>query len=219
MQDSHGLRRIEVVIESLDHGRRRLAGRSVGCDRVPIVERLRALLRTLQGPVERRAIMRLQHAQTQHLARPIGQHLTDREEVAERLRHLLALELQEAVVHPDICHAVGVKGAAGLREFVLMVRKHQVDTATMNVELLAEVLPGHCRAFDVPAGTAFRLDAGRRRPRRLAWLRRLPQHEVGVVALVWGDIDAGAGDHLVERAFRQGAIARHHGIRSVHRLR
>ena len=62
-------------------------------------------------------------------------------------------------MHPDIRHAVGMKGAAGLREFVLMVRKHQIDAAAMNVEFFAEMLPGHRRALDVPAGTAFRLDA------------------------------------------------------------
>ena len=47
---------------------------------------------------------------------------------------LSLFELQEAVVHPDIRHAVGVKRAARLREFVLVVRKHQVDAAAMNVE-------------------------------------------------------------------------------------
>ena len=164
MQDSHGLRGVEVVIERLDHRRRRLTVLGVGRDRIPIVERLRTLFRTPQGPVERRAVMRLEHAQAQHLARPIGQHLADREEVAEALRHLLALELQESVVHPDIRHAVGMKGAAGLREFVLMVREHQIDAAAMNVEFFAQMLPGHRRAFDVPAGAAFGLDARRRRP-------------------------------------------------------
>ena len=130
-------------MERFDHRRRRLIALGVGRDRIPVVERLRALFRTLQGPVERRAVMRLQHAQAQHLSRPIGQQIADREEVAERLRHLLALELQEAVVHPDIRHAVRMKGAAGLREFILMMRKHQIDAAAMNVEFLAEMLPGH----------------------------------------------------------------------------
>ena len=57
-------------------------------------------------------------------------------------------------MHPDIRHAVGVEGAAGLREFVLVMRKHQIDAAAMDVELLAEMLPRHRRAFDVPARTA-----------------------------------------------------------------
>src|SRR5690606_32687029 len=40
-----------------------------------------------------------------------------------------------------------------LRDLVLMVRKHQVEAATMNVKRLAEQLLTHGRALDVPAGT------------------------------------------------------------------
>ena len=50
------------------------------------------------------------------------------------LGHLLALDLEEAVVHPDIGHDVGAMGAAALRDLVLMVGEHQVDAATMDVE-------------------------------------------------------------------------------------
>ena len=71
------------------------------------------------------------------------------------------------------------------------------------------MLPRHRRAFDVPARPARRRDARRRRPRRLAGLRRLPQHEVHGVALVGRDIDARAGDHLVERTIGQLAVVLH----------
>src|ERR1700732_1446210 len=108
--------------------------------------------------------MRLQHIEAQPCARPTREQLPDRDEIAEALRHLLAFDLQEAVVHPEIRHAVFVEGTAALCEFVLVMRKHQVDAATMNVELLAEMLPRHRRALDVPARTALRLDARRRRP-------------------------------------------------------
>ncbi len=100
-----------------------------------------------------------------------------------------------------------------------MVREHEVDAAAMDVEALAEMLPCHRGAFDVPAGTALGDDARRRRPGRLAGFGRLPQHEVGDVALVGRDIDSGAGDHLVERALCQRAVARQHRVRGVHRLR
>ncbi len=62
-------------------------------------------------------------------------------------------------------------------------------------------------------------NARRRRPGRLARLGRFPQHEVGTVPLVGRDIDAGAGDHLVQRAVGERAIARQHRVRRVHRLR
>ena len=51
----------------------------------------------------------------------------------------------------------------------------------------------------------------RRRPRRFARLRRLPQHEVHRVALVGRDLDARAGDHLVERAAREFPVFRKRG--------
>ena len=71
------------------------------------------------------------------------------------------------------------------------------------------MLPRHRRALDVPARPARRRNAGRRRPGRLAGLRRLPQHEIHRIALVGRDVDARAGDHLVKRALRQRAVILH----------
>ena len=74
----------------------------------------------------------------------------------------------------------------------------------------------------MPAGAARRGDPRRARPARLLRLRRLPQHEIHRVALVRGDVDARARQHLVERAARQRAIARrarqrvHRGRREEH---
>ena len=57
---------------------------------------------------------------------------------------------------------------------------------------------------------------GRPRPQGLSqpgWsaVRRLPQHEVGGVALVGGDVDPGAGDLVVAVAAREAAVGRHRG--------
>src|SRR4029077_1173362 len=153
--------------------------------------------------------MREQHRQPDHFARPILQQIAYRDEVAERLRHLLALDLKKAVVHPVIRHDWRVEGAARLRNLVFMMREYEIDAAAMDVEYFAEVLPRHGRAFDVPARPAWSLDAGRRWPRRLAGLRGLPQHEIHRRALIRRDLDARPGDHLVERASRQFAVIRH----------
>src|SRR5689334_8484236 len=107
--------------------------------------------------------MRLQHVEAQYLARPVREQFANGNEIAERLRHLVALDLQKTVVHPDVRHARGMEGASGLRKLVLVVRKHEIDTAAMDVEGFAEMLPGHRRAFDVPARPPLDLDAGRRR--------------------------------------------------------
>ena len=43
-----------------------------------------------------------------------GQQLADGDEVAEALRHLLAFDLQEAVVHPDIRHAIAAEARSAI---------------------------------------------------------------------------------------------------------
>ena len=161
-----------------------------------------------------------------------AQQLVDGDEVAEALRHLLAFDLQEAVVHPDVRHARRAEGAARLGDFVLVMREDEVDAAAVNVEdVLRGIVAGkaaaerlqqqghrHRRAFDMPARSAGRSDAAGARPSRLVRLGGLPQHEVHRVALVGRDVDAGAGQHLVERAPRQRAVTRDAGKR-VHRAR
>ena len=88
----------------------------------------------LQRPVDRLAIMRLQHVEAHDLARPVVQHLPDRDEIPERLRHLLALDLQEAVVQPVVGHRRRAVGAARLGDLVLVVREDEVDAAAVDVE-------------------------------------------------------------------------------------
>ncbi len=114
-----------------------------------------------------------------------------------RLRHLLAFDLQEAVVHPVIRHHGRAVRAARLGEFVFVMRKDQVEPAAMDVEDVAEIGGAHRRAFDVPAGTA---PAPRAFPARLVVRRLLPEHEVGGILLVGIDGDARAGQLLVELA-------------------
>ena len=63
-----------------------------------------------------------------------------------------------------------MEGAARLGDLVLMVGKYEIDAAAVNVERLAEMLPRHRGAFDMPAGPAGRSDAAGRRPGGLAGL-------------------------------------------------
>src|SRR5580692_3311592 len=109
------------------------------------------------------AIMSMEHIQSQNISRPVLEQISDGFKIAKGLRHLLALDLKEAVVHPVIRHRRRVEGAARLGYLVLMVRKRQVDAAAVDIEGFAEVLPRHRRAFDVPARPARRLDASGRR--------------------------------------------------------
>ena len=69
------------------------------------------------------------------------QQLPDREEIAKALGHLLALDLEHLVVHPDACEAVA--HAAGLGDFVLVVREDEVIAAAVDVEAFAQKGGGH----------------------------------------------------------------------------
>ncbi len=79
----------------------------------------------------------------------------------------------------------------------------------MDVDRLAQMRPDHRRAFDVPAGPP---PPPRRVPANDALGARLPQHEVGGIALVRRDLDPCAGDHRVAVAAAERPIigvARH----------
>src|SRR5579859_2897 len=92
----------------------------------------------------------------------LRQYFANRKEVIQRLRHLLIVDLYVAVVHPVIDEGLSGRSFA-LRNLVLVVRKLQVLTAAVNVEMLAEQRAAHRRAFDMPAGAAapvLRLPAG-----------------------------------------------------------
>ena len=70
----------------------------------------------------------------------------------------------------------------------------------------------------MPARPPGGRDAAGRGPRRLARLRWLPQHEIPGIALVGRDLDARAGDQLVERALGKLAVVRHGGHAEQHVL-
>src|SRR5215831_20617321 len=112
------------------------------------------LLELVEGVVDRTAVMTREQEVAQYLgvAQP-RQHLAQGEEVAERLRHLLLVDVDEAVVHPDIGELVAAR-AAGLCDLVLVMRKLQIETAAVQVEMRAEERRRHRGALDVPAGAA-----------------------------------------------------------------
>src|SRR5579872_7545681 len=68
------------------------------------------LLQRVDGEVHRLSIGCPQHGKSDYRSLPRNpvpsrQEFADGDEVAERLRHLLTLDLQKAVVHPDLRHA------------------------------------------------------------------------------------------------------------------
>ena len=75
-------------------------------------------------------------------------------EIAERLRHFATIDHQMGDMEPSRSE-VSAAGAAALGDFIFVVRENQIDTATVQVEGIAEVFTDHRRTFEVPARTAF----------------------------------------------------------------
>src|SRR5687767_9946381 len=152
--------------------------------------------------------MGAQHVVAKNLARPILEQIADGDEIAFALGHLATLELQEAVMHPKARHDRSGERASALSQFILVMRKYQIDAAAMNVERLPQKLPAHGGALDVPpwpppapwAVPAWKL-------RR----RGLPQDEIHRIFLVRRNFDPRAGNHLVERAPGEPSIILHLG--------
>jgi len=113
-------------------------------------------------------------------------------DIAEALRHLLSAHVDEAVVDPEASQRHAPMGTAALCDLILVVREDEIETAAVNVDRLAQVRPDHRGAFDMPARAA---PSPRRFPADDALPARLPEHEIGRIALVGRDLNAGAGDH------------------------
>ncbi len=109
--------------------------------------------------------------------------------------------LHEAVVHPVVRHRPVVERLA-LRDLVFMVRKHEVEAAAVDVELLAEDRLAHGGTLDVPARPA---PAPGALPGRLPGLRPLPDREIRRRPLPIGRRTALAL-HLLDRSIRELAV-------------
>ena len=185
-QQGQRLGRVEVVGQRLDElGRRArpVAAPFGGRCRASARSVARALLQPVDRPVDRLAVMRAQHGEAQHLAVPapaaegLGrQQLADGDEVAERLRHLLAFHLQEAVVHPDVAPCTSCR-----RRSVLCATSFSWcgKTRSMPPPWMSKTSP---RCFQLMAEHSM-CQPGRPRPQRavparLARRGGLPQHEV-----------------------------------------
>ena len=78
------------------------------------------------------------------------EQLADGGEVAGRFRHLLVPQLNKAVVHPvfdEGLRVISIQDALGLGNFVLVMRKLQVLSAAVNVEMRPQQFRAHRRAL------------------------------------------------------------------------
>ena len=153
-------------------------GLAVGLDEAPVVA-LRVMEQGLVH-VDGRAVMRVDERKAEHERVHPLEDVADGPEIAERLAHLLAVHVDEAVVQPVVHQRGVVRMALALEDLGLVVWEAQVVASAVDVEGAAKAVEAHRGAFDVPTWSAL---APRGRPRWLARLGRFPQGEITVVAL------------------------------------
>jgi hypothetical protein len=77
-------------------------------------------------------LRRAEEEKEQRLAAPLVERVPQRHDVPNRLRHLLAGELEHPVVRPDLRELVTERSR--LRELVLVVGKDEVEPAAVDLE-------------------------------------------------------------------------------------
>ena len=148
--------------------------------------------------------MRAEIDHADHLARiALIQQIAHGKEVAEGFGHLLPLDLQHLVMHPDLREPRLRMGAAALRQFILVMRELQINPAAMNVKGRPQQLIAHGAAFDMPAGPPA---PPRAVPARGFGIRRFPQHEIHRVFLEGRHLDPRPCDHVIDRPPREPPV-------------
>ena len=183
---------------------------------VQTAERRIRLLDLRQGIVDRPAVLAAdqkipQHFRVAHV--PGGEYIADGEEIPERLRHLLVIDIDEAVVHPHVREMIA-RRRAGLRDLVLVVRELQIHAARVDIEVSAQNFSRHHRTLDVPTRASF---APGRRPRGLTGLGALPEHKIKRIALALLHFDPRARAQISEALARELPVVRkaRHGVHHI----
>ena len=138
------------------------------------------------------------------------EELIEGDEVAIRLAHLLSVDGDHVVVHPIVYSRVAL-GGAGLRNLALVVREEQVETSTVDVKLLTQVLLAHGRALKVPTWESFA--PGRWPMHDVFGSCLLPKGEIASLALLALSVEFARGvNQLVDVAARKDAVVELLGI-------
>ena len=87
--------------------------------------------------IQSTAVMAAHHKETYYLWRIKFQDFADGEEVVQAFGHLHVVDIDKAVVHPNAGHGLTI-GTLALRDFVFVMGKLQISTATMTIKTLAQ---------------------------------------------------------------------------------
>ena len=133
------------------------------------------------------------------------EELFESDEIAQRFAHLGAVDGDHVVVHP-VADSGGVVVSHGLSYLAFVVGELEVHTATVDVELLTEVLLAHGRALKVPSRETFA--PGRGPVHDMLGGCFLPEGEVGGVTLFGLTVKlARSGQQLVDVTTGELAVA------------
>jgi hypothetical protein len=162
------------------------------------------------------AVVVLDDGQPNGTGIPLATKGVDEHQVAEALRHLVAVHVHHRHVHP-VAHEGFAGGRLALCTLAFVVREDEVAATTMQVDGGSEFAQCQSAALDVPAGPAGTPHGV---PTGFVGLAGVPQHEVERVALVrvvgLATPLAGDGDHLGLGELTDGAEIGEPGDVEVH---
>src|SRR3989475_11911360 len=104
----------------------------------------------------------------------------DRDDILERLMHLLPPYLQQPRVNPILGQWLLAGKSFRMSDLGLVMGKDEIRTATMDVVRRTKVSDRHRSVLNVPAGPTL---APRTIPRDFTRLLTLPEHKIGRVPL------------------------------------
>ena len=148
--------------------------------------------------------MGVQEEEAQGVGRVLFEGLAQRDDVAQGLAHLLVAQFDHTVVHPELRHRRIAGARLGLGDLVFVVRKDEILSAAVDVDVLSEVLRRHGAALDVPSRPSLAPGAV---PRGFAGLLCFPQGEVEAVPLPLIYLDTRADAQAFDVTSAQPAVA------------
>ena len=144
-QHSDSLRRAEVFVhcslETLGEGVTPIDSDIVRLDQTQSgVETFQRTARVVQmhiAVIQGAAVMASHHKEANGFCLKDFEHIADGEKVAQTLGHFFVVNIDEAVVHPHLCHRFA-RSTLALGDFVFMVGELQVGSATVDVKTFAK---------------------------------------------------------------------------------
>src|SRR5579859_2391273 len=126
------------------------------------------------------AIVVIQQSNTNSVIAVVFEQVTDQCQVAQRLAHLFAILVYHPGMHPDTRERQFLRKVFRLRNLTGVVRKGEVRSSAVYIDLRTEVAHRHRAALDMPARATSAPWAG---PGRFAGSLCLPQHEIKWISL------------------------------------